>query len=221
MFRRKAIVPPLKGQITIAALHAITNAISFRHRMMSIHNDRDARQRRRTQFSEQAVDIRGNEVDVKVAIYLSEVCRLDIAPTKLRLWERDAAFDDFRGGGGGPIPVDLIDPSASPSLLKLEIAFRIRRCITNRHDSSPLFSGNRLADLSTNSHARVLSPKSTAAFVPGVKTWQRYAANSHVPTESAPWVRNPQVDVSAGHILHCRAVSHSCTKGDCGGRLRT
>src|SRR3984893_14269467 len=171
-------MPPLKWQKTIVALQAVTNAVSFRNRMMSIYNDRDARQSWRTQCSEQAVDIRGNEVAVKVAISLSAVCRLDIAPTKLRLWERDAAFDDFRGRGGGSIPVDLIDPSASPSLFKQEVAFRIRRCITNRHDSSPLFSRNRLVDLSTISHAHVLSPKSTAALVPSVKNWQRDPANT-------------------------------------------
>src|ERR1700681_2904182 len=118
-------MPPLKRQKTMAALQAVTNAISFRHRMMGIHNGRDARQRRRTQFSKQAVDIRGNEVEMKVGIHLSEVCRLNIAPAKLRLWERNAAFEDLGGGGGSSIPVDLIDPSTSPSLFKQEIAFRI------------------------------------------------------------------------------------------------
>src|ERR1700682_4133520 len=92
MRRGQPIVPALKGQPTIAALQAVTNALSFRRRVMSIHNGRDARQRRRTQFTEQAVYICGDEVEMKVGIHLSEVRRLNVAPPKLRLWERDTTL---------------------------------------------------------------------------------------------------------------------------------
>jgi len=68
--------------------------ISFRHRMMGIHDGRNARQRRRTQFTKQAVNIGGNEVEMKVRVHLSKMCRLDVAPPKLWLRKRDATFKD-------------------------------------------------------------------------------------------------------------------------------
>src|ERR1700732_3781893 len=120
------IMPALKGQPAIAALQAVTNTFSFRHRMMCIHHGRYARQGRRTQFTQQAVDIGCNEVEMKVRIHFSEVSRLDVAPAKLRFWVRDTAFEELRRGGGGSRPVDLIDPSASSPWVKWEIAFSIR-----------------------------------------------------------------------------------------------
>ena len=86
----------LKGQPPIAALQAVTNALSFRHRVMGIHNGRDARQRRRTQFTKQAVDICGNEVEMKVRIHLSELRRLEVSPPKLGLRERDTTLEELR-----------------------------------------------------------------------------------------------------------------------------
>jgi hypothetical protein len=96
MLRGQPIVTALKGQATIAALQAVTNACSFRDRMMSIHNGRDPWQTRRTQLTKQAVDIRRNQVEMKVRIHLSEVRCLDVSPSKLGFRERDTAFEELR-----------------------------------------------------------------------------------------------------------------------------
>jgi hypothetical protein len=206
MRRRKPIVPALKWQPTITAPQSVTDALCFRHRMMRIHSGVDTRQRWRTQFAKQAVDICRNEVEMKVSINFSEVRRLNVAPPELRLWERDTAFEDLRGGGGRSRPVDLIDPSASPSWLKEEIAFCIRHCIANGHDASSTTRQNRLIDFSSISHAHVPPPKATAAFAVCIQTWQRHSANGHLPAESVSRVKNPYVDVSAGHHVCGRAI---------------
>src|SRR4030088_1813753 len=142
-------MPALKGQPPIAALQAVTNALSFRHRVMGIHNGRDARQRRRTQFTKQAVDICGNEVEMKIGVHLSEMRRLNVSPPKLGLWERDTALEELRRGDRRSIPVDLIDPSASPSGLKHEIALHIRERIADRYDATSTSRRERLINLST------------------------------------------------------------------------
>jgi hypothetical protein len=134
--------------------------------MMSIHNRRDAWQRRPTQLMKQAVDIRRNEVEMKVRIHLSEVRCLDVSPPKLRFRERDTTFEELRWEGGSSIPVDLIDPSASPSGLKYEIAVRIRERIANRFDWTSSLRRERRIHFSSISHAHVPSPKPTAAFDP-------------------------------------------------------
>src|ERR1700716_608075 len=188
--------------------------------MMSIHNGRDARQRRRAQFTKQAVDIRCNEVKMKVGIHLSEVRCLDVAPPKLWFWERDTTLEELRGARGSSIPVDLIDPSASPSRLKYEIAVRIRERIANRYDATATLRRERLINFSTIPHAHVPSPKATAACDPCVKTRQRHAADSHVPTQSASRVRSPEVGVSDGQGFHCRSAFDLRTQADWRSRLQ-
>src|SRR3979490_3199810 len=184
-------MPALKRQPAITTLQAVTNASSFRHRMMSIHNGRDARQRRRTQFTKQAVDICGNEVEVKVGVHFSEVRRLNVAPPKLGLRERDTAFQDLRRALGRSIPVDLIDPSAPPSGLEYEIAIHIRDRIANRYDATSISRPERLTNFSTISHSHILSQKATAAFAACVQPRQRHPASDHAPHERAAAVGNP------------------------------
>jgi hypothetical protein len=166
MLRGQPIVTALKGQPTIAALEAVPSACSFRDRMMSIHNGRDAWQRRRTQLTKQALDIRRNEVEMKVRIHLAEVRCLDVSPPKLRFRERNATFEELCWEAGGSIPVDLIHPSASPSGLEYEITVRIRERIANRYNAISSLQRERRIHFSSISHAHVLSPKPTAAFDP-------------------------------------------------------
>src|ERR1700680_500660 len=70
--RRQPVVSALKGQPTITAPHAVTNAFSLCHCMVRIHNGRDPRQRRRTQLPKQAVNMFGHTVEVKGGIHLFE-----------------------------------------------------------------------------------------------------------------------------------------------------
>src|SRR5258707_13190789 len=110
---------------------------------------------------------------MKIGIHLSKVCRLDIARTKLGFWEKHAAFEELRGGGGGSYPVDLIDPSASPSWVKYEVALCIRYGITQGYNATSTCSVGHV-DCSAVSHAHVPSPKAHRVFASWFKTRQGY-----------------------------------------------
>src|ERR1700716_1946940 len=128
---------------------------------------------------------------MKVGIHLAEVRRLDVSPPKLGLWERDTALDELRRGDRRSIPVDLIDPSASPSGLKHEIAVYIRERVADGYDATSPSRRERLINLSTISDTHVLSRKASGTFAECVQPQQRYLARNHASAESVACARNP------------------------------
>src|ERR1700716_1544452 len=111
---------------------------------------------------------------MKVGIHLSEIRRLNVSPPKLGLWKRDTALEELRRGDRRSIPVDLIDPSASPSGLKHETALHIRERVAVRNDATSTSRRERLINLSTISDTHVLSPKASGTFAECVQPQQRY-----------------------------------------------
>jgi hypothetical protein len=113
----------------------------------------------------------GNAVEMEISIDLTEMGRLNVAPSKLRIRVRKTAFHERNPTVGDLSERHLIHAPASSSGFEQKVACGVGLRVTNRNGLNRASCRVELSIRSAVLYTNMAAPEAPAPFTIGIEAW--------------------------------------------------